>query len=157
MLVALLLALSPATAAPVPTKGAPSEPRAEDSHQHRDALTPILAWIERAREGRAHIDERSVEGLLGAVSDLRFLWALEPTREPVVASALLDLLGLTLAFYSPRAEELATAPVLQVRSAVDETLATHAGPAFCAWLASSVLALPHSQPIERRLAAAWFL
>src|SRR5881409_2842447 len=99
MLVALFLALSPAAAAQAPAKGAPAEPRAVDPRTHRDPLAPLLSWLERAREGRAHIDEKSLEGLLASVSDLSLLWTLEPSRGPAVAAALLDLLGFTLALY----------------------------------------------------------
>jgi hypothetical protein len=92
-----------------------------------------------------------------AVGDLRLLWRSTPARAHEIASALLDLLGATLAFYDPAAQESLQPAWTNARGVAAEALEEHMNGDLVTWLSHEVLANARSQPLRRRQAAAWLL
>lgn len=131
---------------------ATAEPRSPA--QSQDPVAHLRAWLKLAREGRAAIDKRSIDALKTSIGDVRTLWSLNPTRGEEIELALLDLLGFTLASYDPVTED--PEPVhLAVQKETADALNAHMDADMRGFLAHKVLALSSSQPIERRVAAAW--
>ena len=130
-----------------------SAPSAAAVAQGRDPLIRFNAWLKRAREGREVIDQRSIGALRLEVGDARTLWSIDPMRASDIATSLLDLLGLTLAAYDPASEEPEGA-LAEARKLAADALQAHTYASLRDWMARQVLARP-SQPVERRIAAAW--
>jgi hypothetical protein len=121
--------------------------------QGRDPLVRFNAWLKRVREGREAIDARSIAQIRIEVSDARTLWSVDPMRGTDIATPLLDLLGLTLRGYDPAAEEPEGA-LVEARKLAADALRAHIDSSLRDWMARQVLARA-SQPIERRMGAAW--
>lgn len=120
-----------------------------------DALDWLRGFITRVARGQAAIDVRSIGALGEAIADVRLMRRVEPEREREIASALLDLLGITLELYSPAAEERLTPPMRDAREALAQALEDGFDGDFGLFLTRDVLARAQSHPIERRRAAAW--
>jgi hypothetical protein len=160
LFVTLALLLAPLRAESARTLGS-----SESSEQHssassasaaqsQDPVAHLRAWMKLAREGRVTIDKRSIEDLKNTVGDLRTLWALNPPRGEEIELALLDLVGYALSGYDPTSEE-PDALNLEIEKEVSDAFKDHMDPDLRVYLAHKVLALSRSQPLERRIAAAW--
>lgn len=115
------------------------------------------AWLKRFREGFERIDERSVDALRLLVDDLRILGSIDPARATTAADTLLDLLGETLTAFDPAALQSVASPTEAIRDLTAEALRARLDDEFVQHLAHDILALPVSQPPQRRIAAAWLL
>jgi hypothetical protein len=127
------------------------------AQQGGDPLLRLRGWMKRQREGRERFDESSLDELRLLVGDLRLVWAVDPAREDQVADHLLDLLGMTLTTFDAAALDTKSSPVSQVRDLATDALRAHMSDALVHRIAYHTLALPRSQPLPRRVAAAWLL
>jgi hypothetical protein len=127
------------------------------AQQGGDPLLRMRVWMKRQREGRERFDDSSLDEMRLLVGDLRLLWAVDPAREDQVTDLLLDLLGMTLTTFDPSALDVDSSPIAQVRDLAAQTLRAHMGDALVHRIAHHTLALPKSQPLPRRVAAAWLL
>jgi hypothetical protein len=167
--IAVLLVPTPARAAlgcdPSAATGAPASVASDSFSQAYDPVAHLRMWLELAQVGRAAIDKSSLEDLKRTVIDLRTLWAINPPRSDEITTVLLDLIGLTFRYYKPTyttrpvAEgiryEPEDGPQEEIRRLAADGLRDHMDEDFRDLLARKVLAMPDSQPIERRIAATW--
>jgi hypothetical protein len=157
--VALLAAAQPVVAAARSGEPIARSTRAgslvRDTRAQRDPLEWLRAFTVRVARGQTAIDAVSIGPLGEVIADLRLVWRLEPERGREVAAALLDLLGVTLALYSPAADERLTPPVQDARATLAQALEERFDGDFGLFLTRDVLARAQSHPLERRRAAAW--
>lgn len=123
----------------------------------RDPLETFRSFLGRLERRQVVIDDRTIGELGLAVGDLRLLWGAEPERAHDIASALLDLVGATLASYQPVRRETLEPAVQTARSSAADALDARWNGDLVSWLTRTVLADAHGQPLARRRAAAWML
>jgi hypothetical protein len=133
------------------------EPSAIAAQQGGDPLLRLRVWMKRQREGRERFDDGSLDDLRLLIGDLRLVWAVDPARGDQVADHLLDLLGMTLTAFDPAGLDIQSSPLAQVRDIATAALEAHMGDEFVHRLAHHTLAMPRSQPLPRRVAAASLL
>jgi hypothetical protein len=126
----------------------------EPAAQSYDPVAHLRAWLKLAHDGRATIDRRSISEIKSTIGDLRTVWAINPPRAEEVTIVLLDFLGFCLA-QADLADAETDEPRIDAQNAAADALKQHWDSDLRTLLARKVLALPHSQPAQRRLAAAW--
>lgn len=122
-----------------------------------DPIARTRAWLKRFREGRERIDDRSAEELRTLIDDLRLTWSIDPARSDAAADALLDFVGAALTAFDPEAMQSNPSPTEALRDVAAEVLRAHLSDELVRRIVHEVLALPQSQPLARRVAAAWLL
>lgn len=114
-----------------------------------DPITRLQALMKRVREGRVVLQGPVLVQAKGYMADTRLLWSIDPSRANDAALAMLDVMGL---FLDAVPDPLRPTPEADLRDVAAETLQAHLSSDFGRWLATEVLSMPRTQPIERRLA-----
>jgi hypothetical protein len=127
---------------------------AADAAQAHDPVAHLRAWLKLAHEGKVEIDRRSIHEIETTIADLRTVWAITPPRGEEVTMVLLDFLGYTIAL-AELSDAESDEPRVTAQNAAADALKQHWDADLRGFLARKVLALPHSQPVQRRIAAAW--
>lgn len=117
-----------------------------------DPIAKLEALLQRVREHRAFLSGDVLAQAKARIADTQLLWSIDPSRANDAALALLDVMGLFLE--ASRANPPEVSPEADLRDAAAETLKAHMSGTFPRWLATDVLSMPRTQPMERRLAVA---
>jgi hypothetical protein len=126
-----------------------------DASSRPDAEDPIArleALMQRVRERRVALEGEMLVQAKGFIADTRLTWSIDPSRANDAALAMLDVMGLFLD--APRNPPPMPSHEADLRDAAVETLQAHMSGDFPRWLATDVLSMPRTQPLERRLAVA---
>jgi hypothetical protein len=117
-----------------------------------DPIARLTALMSRVRDRRVALDGDVLVQAKGYIADTRLTWSIDPSRATDAALAMLDVMGLFLD--APRNPMPMPSHEADLRDAAAETLKAHMSGDFPRWLATDVLSMPRTQPLERRLAVA---
>lgn len=116
-----------------------------------DSVAKLRNLVRQLREHRVILQGDVLKQAKVLMADTRLVWSIDPSRATDSALVMLDVMGLYLD--ATRSIKDVT-PEAELRDAAADTLQAHFEGPFGRWLATEVLALPRTQPLERRLAVA---